>query len=941
MFQIDTAINRYNISSNNNISNSNNNVASASLSIPALSRRSLRLGDNNNPIIITPLSEDTDQPLISPIYAEGDRYTVNTTNLHSSSSNEFEPSESNITPTSSHTLRGPLESGITTASTADGSTPPGSVFFSSNEIYSHSKSESHPLHSALSSQPLSDRLDPQTRVDSRRSSFKKAASTPMFTAVGVDPRPESSAHVHRGSKVAPFIHEPTGVEYRTSSTMPVDISKDTVKSKWHRAKVAAKVMTRLTRINNDVKIFGTTRAFVPAEAPTYVTVTTGRSTVPWYILMPSNGYRGLWNVFISTLLLYTAVIVPYTVCFIDQEDYGWFVADNVINAVFFADILVTFVSAYIDNAGVIVTEPKRIIQRYLTGWFLLDLIACIPFDVIINGSAGSTGYHNFVRLARLPRLYRLIRLTRVMKMMRVVRESSWFARFCDNFQFNSGIVRLYTFMFTVLFSLHMAGCIWFLMAKLNDFTADTWVYRAGLLDADNYSLYLASIYWAASTLFTIGYGDISAHTNEEKLIAIIWMSFGAGFYSFTVSTLSSVIVNMDTRATSLQQKLAVINTFVKDAKIPPQLRDRLARSIEYNHHHNILKWADRHSILSELPTNLRCEVAMVMHSGVINKIPFFAKRNAMFVATVVPLLQPVSVQEKDFVYQEGDHPDDMFFIAKGRVHAVLENGVVYKTIVEGSYFGEIELLFSTYRNMTMQAAVACELLALSKRDFYRVLSEFPEVALDLKTVAQERNGRNMTAKESAIEKVERERRATGGAVRISPDNKRNRFTIKKLFRRNSAVSISLEENRSLRGSELFSSQHSEISVENRSGDVGTPRMRPVVMHQPPSVANLNTASLVSFNAQNSADPGSTVIRFTSNQEDSSPKKGNVTRSRRSSMDEGDVKFRGDAFASRRNSLTSRRNSVCSLSSVPTGPEEIWAASDKTLQTPSSVPKTSS
>jgi voltage-gated potassium channel Kch len=54
-------------------------------------------------------------------------------------------------------------------------------------------------------------------------------------------------------------------------------------------------------------------------------------------------------------------------------------------------------------------------------------------------------------------------------------------------------------------------------------------------------LYLAGLYFAITTLTTVGYGDISAGTTGEYIICILWMMFGVGFYSLLAGTLSSVL----------------------------------------------------------------------------------------------------------------------------------------------------------------------------------------------------------------------------------------------------------------------------------------------------------------------------------------------------------------------------------------------------------------
>ena len=41
----------------------------------------------------------------------------------------------------------------------------------------------------------------------------------------------------------------------------------------------------------------------------------------------------------------------------------------------------------------------------------------------------------------------------------------------------------------------------------------------------------------------------------ELIMAILWMMIGAGFYTFTIGTLSSVVYNRDSRKNFLNNKL--------------------------------------------------------------------------------------------------------------------------------------------------------------------------------------------------------------------------------------------------------------------------------------------------------------------------------------------------------------------------------------------------
>jgi CRP-like cAMP-binding protein len=54
-------------------------------------------------------------------------------------------------------------------------------------------------------------------------------------------------------------------------------------------------------------------------------------------------------------------------------------------------------------------------------------------------------------------------------------------------------------------------------------------------------------------------------------------------------------------------------------------------------------------------------------------------------------------EENDYVYKEGEHAAEMYFIVRGEVaqgFLKADEFVPYMTIEEGYYFGELDLMFS-------------------------------------------------------------------------------------------------------------------------------------------------------------------------------------------------------------------------------------------------------
>lgn len=52
-----------------------------------------------------------------------------------------------------------------------------------------------------------------------------------------------------------------------------------------------------------------------------------------------------------------------------------------------------------------------------------------------------------------------------------------------------------------------------------------------LIDTKYQHQYIAAIYWAITTMSTIGYGDITADTTTERLVTLVSMCIGASIFA--------------------------------------------------------------------------------------------------------------------------------------------------------------------------------------------------------------------------------------------------------------------------------------------------------------------------------------------------------------------------------------------------------------------------
>jgi len=62
------------------------------------------------------------------------------------------------------------------------------------------------------------------------------------------------------------------------------------------------------------------------------------------------------------------------------------IIDLIVDIMFIVDILINFRTTYVNKKDEVVSHPGKIAVHYFKGWFLIDVVAAIPFDLLLFGS---------------------------------------------------------------------------------------------------------------------------------------------------------------------------------------------------------------------------------------------------------------------------------------------------------------------------------------------------------------------------------------------------------------------------------------------------------------------------------------------------------------------------------------------------------------------------
>jgi voltage-gated potassium channel len=267
--------------------------------------------------------------------------------------------------------------------------------------------------------------------------------------------------------------------------------------------------------------------------------------------------------------------------------------------------------------------------------------------------------------------------------------------------------------------------------------ASGWVALRGLpADGDIWTAYLRAWYFCTTTLTTIGYGDITPHTNAETAYAIAIMVFGVAIYSYVIATVANLIANLHPSTVRYHETMERLSAFMDYRRIPRDLQSKIR---EYHAH----VWDqrlgyDETSFLGTLPTGLMTEVTLYLRHDIIQKVPFLKDASEDLVRELALALRQQVVTPGEYIFRAGEEGHAMFFISEGTVEVTTRDGTAIATLGEGDFFGEIALLLNRPRAASVRSVGYCDLYLLDKETFDRIISHYPQFAGHIELMARER-----------------------------------------------------------------------------------------------------------------------------------------------------------------------------------------------------------
>lgn len=450
----------------------------------------------------------------------------------------------------------------------------------------------------------------------------------------------------------------------------------------------------------------------------------------WTILHYSP-FKAVWDWLILLLVIYTAVFTPYSAAFLLKEtedgsqapDCGYAcqplaVVDLLVDIMFIVDILINFRTTYVNANEEVVSHPGRIAVHYFKGWFLIDMVAAIPFDLLIFGS----GSEELIGLLKTARLLRLVRVAR-----KLDRYSEY------------GAAVLFLLMCTFALIAHWLACIWYAIGNMEQPHMDShigWLHNLGDQIGKPYNSsglggpsikdkYVTALYFTFSSLTSVGFGNVSPNTNSEKIFSICVMLIGSLMYASIFGNVSAIIQRLYSGTARYHTQMLRVREFIRFHQIPNPLRQRLEEY--FQHAWSYTNGIDMNAVLKGFPECLQADICLHLNRSLLQHCKPFRGATKGCLRALAMKFKTTHAPPGDTLVHAGDLLTALYFISRGSIE-ILRGDVVVAILGKNDIFGEPLNLYARpgKSNGDVRALTYCDLHKIHRDDLLEVLDMYPE-----------------------------------------------------------------------------------------------------------------------------------------------------------------------------------------------------------------------
>ncbi|XP_055947340.1 potassium voltage-gated channel subfamily H member 2-like isoform X4 [Argiope bruennichi] len=456
-----------------------------------------------------------------------------------------------------------------------------------------------------------------------------------------------------------------------------------------------------------------------------------KPTVHKWTILHYSPFKAVWDWIILLLVMYTAIFTPYVAAFLLSEEkadkrnkkYGddpIVVIDLLVDVMFIIDIIINFRTTYVNSNDEVISHPGKIAVHYLRGWFIIDVVAAIPFDLLFLGSETD----------ETTTLIGLLKTARLLRLVRVARKIDRYS------EYGAAVLLLLVAAFALI--AHWLACIWYAIGNaerpflqnkigwLDHLAKDTeQPYNNSHGGPSIKSKYVTALYFTFTSLTSVGFGNVAPNTNMEKVFAIIVMLVGSLMYASIFGNVSAIIQRLYSGTARYHTQLLRVKEFIRFHQIPNPLRQRLEEY--FQHAWTYTNGIDMNMVLKGFPDCLQADICLHLNRNLLNNCSAFKGASPGCLRALSLKFKTTHAPPGDTLVHRGDVLTALYFISRGSIE-ILKDDVMMAILGKDDIFGENPCSYSTVgkSSCNVRALTYCDLHKINREDLLDVLDMYPE-----------------------------------------------------------------------------------------------------------------------------------------------------------------------------------------------------------------------
>uniref|UniRef100_A0AAV2LD24 Voltage-gated delayed rectifier potassium channel KCNH4 n=1 Tax=Knipowitschia caucasica TaxID=637954 RepID=A0AAV2LD24_KNICA len=329
----------------------------------------------------------------------------------------------------------------------------------------------------------------------------------------------------------------------------------------------------------------------------------------------------------------------------------------------------------------------------------------------------------------------LVHLLKTVRLLRLLRLLQRLDRYS---QYSAMVLTLLMSVFALL--AHWMACIWYLIGR-KEIETDNWdigwLHELGKRQETPYlngsvggpsveSSYIAALYFTLSSLTSVGFGNVCANTDAEKIFSICIMLIGALMHALVFGNVTAIIQRMYSRRSLYHTRMKDLKDFVRVHHLPQQLKQRMLEYFQTTW--SVNNGIDANELLHDFPDELRADITMHLNKDILQQ-PVFKGASRGCLRSLSLHIKTSFCVPGEFLIRQGDALHANYFVCSGSLE-VSKNNTVLAILEKGNLIGcdlpMTEQVIKT--NADVKALTYSDLQYISVRGLREVLELYPEYA---------------------------------------------------------------------------------------------------------------------------------------------------------------------------------------------------------------------